>query len=275
MTDADYQPSTKDWTGAEGQRWFSIEALMDGMLAPLKDALISAVAAQPGERVLDVGCGTGATTFALADQAEVLGVDISAEMIGAAQRAAAERGSTARFQAADAAKHAFEPETFDVICSKLGVMFFDDTVEAFTNLATAAAPQARLVLVVFRPAEDNLFMTTAERTAAAFMQEITPRQGAESAPFGFGDQAQVTAWLTASGWKDLAFNAIDPVCRFPQALLRTYVENLGPVANAIADRDAADRAAIVDRLIPAFERFKDGGDIAYPAGCWLITATNA
>ncbi|KOR19371.1 class I SAM-dependent methyltransferase, partial [Burkholderia cenocepacia] len=126
------------WNGPSGRAWVDAQAPLDRMFEPFETLLAEAAAASFATRVLDVGCGTGAVTLAIARRlgasAQCTGIDISARMIDAA-RARAERGGVpARFVCADVQTHAFEPASVDLIVSRLGVMFFDDPVRAFANL---------------------------------------------------------------------------------------------------------------------------------------------
>src|SRR6185312_8436149 len=142
----------------------------DQTYQPIEDLLVDAVASGTTRRVLDVGCGTGGTTVAVARRlgpsGRCTGVDISEPMIAAARARAEREGASVDFVVADAQTHAFERERFDAIISRFGVMFFNDPVAAFTNLRRAARAGAVLRAVVWRDAAENPFMTTAERAAA-------------------------------------------------------------------------------------------------------------
>ncbi len=137
------------WNGRAGQAWIDAQASLDRMFKPFEERLVQAVAGQPAKSVLDVGCGTGGTTLAVARQtgAACLGVDISRPMIAVAQARAKEEGTPAHFLAADAQSHVFEPASFDMIISRFGVMFFDDPVAAFTNLRSRCRAWRSTVLL--------------------------------------------------------------------------------------------------------------------------------
>jgi len=192
------------WNGIAGRAWVDVQEVLDQTLRPFEDLLVEAVS---GGRVLDVGCGTGTTTLAVARrqgaQGHSLGVDISAPMIAAAQaRAAAER-SRASFVCADAQTHAFAPASFDAILSRFGVMFFADPVAAFANLRRAGRSGAALRFFAWRSAADNPFMTTAERAAAPLLPAFPPRQPDAPGQFAFADAARVERILAESGWADI------------------------------------------------------------------------
>uniref|UniRef100_UPI00057805AC class I SAM-dependent methyltransferase n=1 Tax=Bradyrhizobium japonicum TaxID=375 RepID=UPI00057805AC len=135
------------WNGPSGQRWADRHAAQESLLGPIADVLIDRARPKPGERVLDVGCGSGATTFAFAKAVApdgfALGLDVSDPMLSQA-RAFAPKGLPLDFVLADATVHPFEPVSFDLLASRFGVMFFADPVASFTNLRRALKPSGRL-----------------------------------------------------------------------------------------------------------------------------------
>src|SRR5687767_13936133 len=126
--DADDE-QTKLWNGPAGNAWVAAQELLDGMLRPFEDLLLEAVSARQPQRVLDIGCGTGSTTLAIAwllgTKGECVGIDLSAPMIAVARARAEREQSRARFIRANAQLHEFEPAVFDMIVSRFGVLFFD------------------------------------------------------------------------------------------------------------------------------------------------------
>src|SRR5690349_15766118 len=119
------------WNGPAGRAWVDAQEPLDQMFQPFEDLLVAAIAAGSGGRVLDVGCGTGSTTLAVARRlgptGRCKGIDISEPMLAAARARAAREGVPASFIRADAQVHAFAPASFDMIISRFGVMFFEDS----------------------------------------------------------------------------------------------------------------------------------------------------
>jgi len=149
MTDIANTEQFDAWNGESGLRWIADPDRRDGVLQPVADALLEAAQLQGGERVLDVGCGCGATTLAaaraIAPNGEVVGADLSEPMIDVARRRAADAGvDNVAFVQADAQTHDFGAPTFDVVMSRFGTMFFADPAAAFANIASSMGPGGRL-----------------------------------------------------------------------------------------------------------------------------------
>ncbi|WP_175690158.1 methyltransferase domain-containing protein [Burkholderia anthina] len=264
------------WNGPSGRAWVEAQASLDRMFAPFETLLADAAAASSARSVLDVGCGTGAVTLAIARRlgahAQCTGIDISARMIDAAQARAERSGLHAGFVRADVQTHAFAPASVDLIVSRLGVMFFDDPVRAFANLRHAARPNAQMRFVAWRSAADNPFMTTAERAAAPLLPNLPARRPGAPGQFAFGDRQRIASVLSDSGWADVEIEPVEMACVLPEPALDDYISRLGPVGLALLETDDATRRRVVDTVRAAFERYIHGADVCFDAACWLVTA---
>ena len=268
------------WNGPAGQAWVASQATMDQMLRPFEQRLLQCVAAQqPAEapwRVLDLGCGTGSTTLAVARQIRPRGVctglDISTPMIDAARTRAAQEALPAGFICADAQTHPFEAGSFDQAISRFGVMFFDDPVQAFTRLRTALRPGGTLHFVAWRSAAENAFMTTAERTAATLLPGLPPRRPGAPGQFAFADAPRVAAILGEAGWADVQITPIEDRCTVPAAALHDYVMRMGPVGQHLQTVDTALRERVAAELRQAFTPYVRGNDAMFTAACWMVEA---
>ena len=189
----------KLWNGSAGAAWVEAQASLDRMFQVFEDLLVAAVTSAKAANVLDVGCGTGATTLGVArrlgDSGRCTGVDLSQPMVELARQRAAAAHVAAEFIVADAQTHAFGAERFDMVISRFGVMFFDDPVLAFSNLRQAAKPAAALRCFVFRSAAENPFMTTAERAAAPLLPDLPARRPEGPGQFAFADARKVQGML--------------------------------------------------------------------------------
>lgn len=264
------------WNGTAGRAWVDEQALLDRVLAPFGDLLVDAVRASPARRVLDVGCGTGSTTVAVArllgEGGRCTGIDISEPMIAAARARAEREGVPASFVRADAQAHAFEAGSFDMVISRFGVMFFDDPVRAFANLRRAARDGAGLRFVAWRSAAENPFMTTAERAAAPLLPELPARRSDGPGQFAFADGGRVARILEESGWAGIDIQPIDVPCTLSEKDLVRYLWRLGPVGLALSEADEATRTRVMATVRAAFDPFVHGEEVRYTAACWMVGA---
>jgi SAM-dependent methyltransferase len=262
---------TAIWNGPRAQRWVEEQELLDRLFKPFEALLVEGVSV--GQRVLDVGCGTGATSLAVARKAgekgQAIGIDISEPMIALARARAERETSAASFLVANAQTYKFEPASFDTVISRFGVMFFDDPIRAFQNLRRAAK---ELRVIVWRSPEDNPFMTVAERAAAPFLPEMPPRVPNAPGQFGFADAAYVREILEKSGWKQIEIQPIDVACSFPEGELERYFTKLGPLGVALHDADAPTKAKIIETVRAAFSPYIHDGEVRFNAACWMVRA---
>jgi len=268
-------PSPIDaWNGHSGCTWVDLQPVLDGMFRPLKEMLVDEVRTRSPHRLLDIGCGTGDTTLAAAQalgrEAECVGVDISRPMTDAAIERARREGSSATFICDNAQTHDFAADSIDMFISRLGVMFFEQPVIAFANLRYAARHDASLCFIVWRSAEENPYMTTAERAAASVI-ELPPRLPGPG-QFGFADRERVASLLADGGWKHVDIQPLDVTCAYPSSELISYFMRLGPVGVAMQQADEATRARVAAAVRPAFDPYVFGDEVRYNAACWIIRA---
>jgi SAM-dependent methyltransferase len=261
------------WNGAGGQGWVASRELLDQVLQPIEDVLVATLSSG---RVLDVGCGTGGTTVALARRlgasGTCTGIDISEPMIAAARSRAASDGAPVDFILADAQTYPFERGVFDTVASRFGVMFFDDPALAFANLRRAARPNATLRCVAWRSMDENPFMTIAERAAAPLLPDLPPRRADEPGQFAFADRDRVRGILDESGWTKIEIEPLDVACAVPEDALVRYLTQVGPVGRILQRASDDLRARVVSMVRPAFDPYIQGPEARFTAACWMIGA---
>ena len=264
-----------DWRGRVGRNWAAMAARTDRSLAGLNDRLVAQVAAGGGTRLLDIGCGAGATARAVAaarPDLDVLGIDLSPELIAAARAT----DSRCRFAVADAGRWADPAFVPDRLVSRHGVMFFDDPVAAFARLRGAATPDARLVFSCFRDRAANLWATTTAAIAGAGPAANPQAPG----PFAFADRDHVTRILREAGWGGIGFEPVDwayvaGAGADPVADAVDFFGRIGPAASAIAAAAGAARERLLARLAELAERHRVGDTIQFGAAGWIVTANAA
>jgi SAM-dependent methyltransferase len=268
------------WNGPAGERWTREQAAIDRAFASLTTRLLERASLRPGERVLDVGCGCGATSLVAADAVgptgAVLGVDVSAPMLARARERSAGRRQLSLLEA-DASAHPFGP-SFDVVLSRLGVMFFRDPEVAFANLRAALRPGGRLAFLCWRPAADNEWVRVPCEAALQHVPAESPVGPEEPGPFSFGDAARIERILRGAGFQSLAIEPFDTAIVLSDAGLPGAVEfamTAGPTSRLL--RDATDdaksrvRGTLETTLAPRLR----GDRVVLAGATWLVHAVGA
>jgi SAM-dependent methyltransferase len=263
------------WNGPAVTRWITKQEQMDAALAPVAAAAITLAAVRSGERVLDIGCGSGATSIALAHlvgpTGHVTGLDVSGPMIELARKRSAGMGNL-DWLLADAAAHDFPPGSTDLLFSRFGVMFFGDPVAVFANLRRALKPGGRLVFACWRPLNENPWMLLPLQVVQTLVPPV-PRPGPdEPGPFAFGDPERVTHILTTAGFSSPRY------IRFEfEMVLGTSLDDaaeqatsMGAASRALQEQPEAvlevARKAVRGALVPHF----GSGRVALPGAIWLV-----
>jgi len=265
------------WNDAAGPEWVGLEREFEVALAPFADALLRRAAPVPGEHVLDVGCGFGATTVALAravgDDGRVMGLDISEPLLSRARaRAEAAAVGNVIWRQADAQDAPLPPGHFDLVVSRLGVMFFDDPVAAFANLHGATKQGGRLAFVCWQPAARNAWYTFPTEVLAPYVT-VTPPLPDGPGPFSLGDPDRVRGVLADAGWGGIGIDEVDAeMVQGAGGDVDAVMHHLvrGPLAAAL--RDAPLRATALDALRTAVAARMGDGPAVWPAKAWAVTA---
>ena len=279
-TEGPNAPQAEFWNGPITRAWARQHERIDARFAPILELLLARAAPRPGESVLDIGCGSGTSTIALAGRVgpggRVVGVDIAAESVEVARRRiAAAALPQAEVRLADAATHPFPPAGFDLLVSRFGVMFFLEPVAAFAHLRAALRPGARVALAAFRAGAENRWTTGAMAAVRDLVPPPPPPGPEEPGQFAFADPARVERILRGAGFAAVALAPED----VPMPLgadvdeAADFAMTLGQVSRALQDAPDPLRAAVRDRL-RAFYRAAEGPDgVVMPAAIWLVTAT--
>ena len=271
----------EDWAGEMGARWLASLDRFEGMIAPIGAALLAQADYQPGARVLDLGCGGGATTLAIAEavgpEGAALGLDVAPMLVERARQRAAAAGSPARFICADAATAVLDEPPFDRLFSRFGSMFFEAPVSAFTNLHTMLKPGARIDLAVWAAPRDNLWMMEVMGTVRQHI-EIPPATPRAPGPFAFEDLTYLEDVLTNAGFSGLeiaTYEGRQPVGgpgAAPQEAVDFVLSSMA-VGRALDEAGPDIRGAVRADLINLFTaRHVPGEGVLMGCKVWLVTA---
>jgi ubiquinone/menaquinone biosynthesis C-methylase UbiE len=267
------------WNDEAGAFWVARQESQDVTLAPVGAAAFDRAGIRPGETVIDIGCGCGATTIELArrvgEAGRVLGIDVSQPMLARARERTRALANVALVEA-DATTHPFEPGRTDLLFSRLGVMFFADPPKAFGNLRTALKPGGRLAFACFREPRLNPFFTTALRAATEFVPPPPKLEPGAPGPFGFADEAHVRRILETAGFKDVKLEAVDLVLDagsgkgLEEAVINA--REIGPSSRVLRGQPADLVAKAEAAIRKAYAAVEQNGRIPLGAAIWVVTA---
>ena len=263
------------WNETAGPTWADLQAPLDRQLGPLTGRVIAALAPQSGDRILDIGCGAGASSLelakAVAPGGRVTGADISRPLLDVA-RQRSQGLSGVEFVEADAQTYPFEAGAFDAVFSRFGVMFFADPKAAFANLRRGLKPGGRLAFVCWRTPMENPVLSLPLMAALAHLPPLEPTDPTAPGPFAFADPDRVRGILDAAGFADVALTPNE--MKMGSASLETALElaqRVGPLGRMLRenpDRCDAAMAAVRTALAP-----HDGPDgVMLDSATWIVTA---
>lgn len=281
MTKAPNADQAEFWSDGAGLDWVTFENQLDALFAGANAALIDIAQPKSGQNILDIGCGTGATTRDFAQvvgpNGSVLGLDISTSMLAQARKSAAAQGLTnARFTCADAQTSPLETAKYDQIISRFGVMFFADPVAAFTNLSSSLTAGGQLTMACWGPFKENPWFTIPRRIATDLLGSPPSVDPRDPGPFAFADVDYVLEILTNAGFTTPSVTTRDIPLVLPgdaanAADLSSYI---GPANSVIRAQNgtAQDKAQIVATTKTKLQAFEINGTVTVPAKIHIYSA---
>jgi SAM-dependent methyltransferase len=270
----------EEWIGPVGEEWARRGAALERLLGPAGAAGLRALAPGAGERILDLGCGGGASTAALADavgpEGRVTGIDVSPDLLAVARARLAGRGNVELIEA-DAGRHPFAPSAEDALFSRFGAMFFDDPPAAFANLRRALKPDARAVFVAWREPARNQWAAV----PMTFVQEGLGGAVATGGPgpFAWADPAVYRPLLQGAGFREVRETTHEFMAEIadgddpdPVARAAAFMTRVGPLARRLREAPESTRREAVAFLGHRLRRHVKGGAVRLLASAWIIEA---
>lgn len=263
------QDQEEFWSKKPGLVWSENDAAMDATLAPVLDHLLEVAALQPGERVLDIGCGTGLSTLRAGRVAEhVTGVDIADQMLVKA-RAAADGQGNVDFLCADAQTYAFGEGVFDAVISRFGVMFFADPPAAFANIARAVKSGGRMIFMTWASGPENPWFSVPRDVAIERLGEVEPTPPHAPGPMGLADVDYTRDVFAKAALKHVTITpvALDLTPPGTAHWMGEFSLILGPASRIFAEKDGSDEdaAAIVAAVAERFRSCETKDGLRIPA----------
>jgi SAM-dependent methyltransferase len=264
------------WDGDEGAYWASHPGHFERALIAYREAFFAAAAIEPGDRTLDVGCGTGQTTrhaARLAPSGSALGVDLSSAMLEVARQRARDEGLTnVRFEHADAQIHPFEPESFDVALSHTSAMFFGDRVAGMNNIRRALRPGGRVALLTWQPLPANEWIGEFSTAMAAGRDLPAPPADAPG-PFSLADPDVISTVLDAASFTDVTLDPRREPMWFGDDAGDAYELVRGLLAWMLEGLDDTSRARALEALRATIDAHETPEGVVYESAAWIVSAT--
>lgn len=265
------------WNTVGGAAWAKYNDLLDRQINPLGNEVMRALDLKPGENVLDIGCGCGQTTAAIANRVgstgSATGVDISAPMLEIARsRPIRDNEGRIEFKQVDVQTDDLGTERYDVAFSRFGVMFFSEPVVAFRNVHKALRPCGRLGFVCWQPLALNPWMLEPLEAVRPLLPPSDPPDPLAPGPFAFADPDRVRRILSDSEFKDIDITAFHTAIGGGSVdeTLQTALR-IGPVGRALAEH----RELLPEFIGPireVLERYLTPSGVLMPASAWIVRA---
>ena len=268
------------WSGAGGDVWVNKQKEMDIMLNPLGTKAIDKLDLNQETKILDIGCGCGATTLEIAKKIKdgtITGVDISEPMLKkASQNAAALELSNTSFQVLDVQVDKMPSNDFDIAFSRFGVMFFEDPFEAFSNISKSLKENGQLSFVCWQNPSLNPWQSLSIQVIKQFLDLPAPPPKSPG-PFAFEDKTYIQEILEQSNFKDIVIddNQEDIVMfsgKSIQEACEDYLTINPVVTEMLKNSEEKLKEEILAALIDKFSDFHNGDGLLFPSATWIVTA---
>ena len=268
------------WSGAGGDVWVNKQKEMDIMLNPLGQRAIDKLDLSNGKRILDIGCGCGATTLEIAKmipEGKIIGVDISEPMLNQARKDALEMSlSNTEFVVQDVQTDEISKDAFDIAFSRFGVMFFEDSYVAFKNINNALKIGGQLSFVCWQEPLLNPWQSLSIQVIKQFIDLPAPAPKSPG-PFAFEDKSYIEDILDRSNFKEINIDDNqEEIIMFSGKSLKEASEDyltINPVVTEMLKNSPKElKEEILEALIIKFSDFHEDHGLVFPSATWIVTA---
>ncbi len=249
------------------------ECLVGPLFRPWAEITLDALNLAPGDRILDIACGTGIVARIASERLGngvcVAGIDINPDMLAVGRRVAPHidwrEGNASNLPLR-------QGEQFDVVVCQQGVQFFPDKPAALLEMRRALAPGGRLAVSAWRSDEENPFF----RALRAVAEE---RLGAiEDQRHSFGNAAALEELLAGAGFQSIRCRTVSLIMRFDESAPFLQMNSMALVSMSAAGKRMTPEEkkeaveAIVSNSVSTLERYRDGSGVAFELRTNLATA---
>ncbi len=265
------------WGGQGGTNWVKKKSTLDDMLGPFGDLAIKKLAVEKDSNVIDIGCGSGATTFQIAEKlsqnGSITGIDISDPLINHAK--SINKLKNVKFIEDDIQTSTLEPNIFTHAFSRFGVMFFEDPVTAFKNINTSLKPDGKITFICWQSAHLNLWQTLIMKEIKQIIDLPTPNPR-DPGPFAFGEKEYVQSILDNAGFTNTNIESYEQAV----TIFKGYTVNqavsemlmLNPSLSFLKDYPKNQQDDIQIKLETAYSAYQNDQGFEFPSSAWLVTS---
>ena len=267
------------WSGSGGDVWVNKQSEMDIMLNPLGTKAISKLDLSKATKIIDIGCGCGATTLEIAKQleeGEIIGIDISEPMLARAAKNASDQSlSNANFQVLDVQVDDM-PSDFDIAFSRFGVMFFENPIDAFKNIHNSIEDGGSLHFMCWTNVMENEFFTASANIIIKFLNKDFPAVTRAPGPFAFSEEEYIKQILIETDFRNIKVEKFyseistnDPPTKDGNLLF-----NIGLAGRLLSEENLSEEklSIIKNEIIKMSQKRQKNGKISYKACLNYVSA---
>ena len=265
-----------DWTAYGGNAAEIYERhMVPAIFGPWAEDLVALATPKPGERVLDVACGTGVVARLVAQRVgpsgTVVGFDLNPGMLTVARAVAPPSGAQIEWREGNVSAIPLPDATFDLVLCQQGLQFFPDRSAALREMRRVLRPSGRTALSVWRPMQHSPGFAS---LATALGRAIGPEAASiMQGPFALGSADDLRTLITGAGFSDVVLRPATKTLRFPspEEFVGRYVAAT-PLAAVVAKASADARAALITEVSAALKSSVDHQGLAFPIEAHLVLA---
>ena len=267
------------WNEKSGPKWVKNEDALNERLSILTDEFFSRVKIKASDKVLDIGCGGGDTTFRvsklLADAGHVVGADISNTLLNHAKSKFSDI-DTMTFVHCDAQNYSFDENYFDKVISRFGVMFFESPSEAFKNIYGSMQTNGSLNFVCWTNMMENEFIIEGMDIITKYTQKVLPEVTKDPGPFAFSDPEYINEVLESAGFKNINIDKVYTSISTKDSAEQDaeLLMGIGPRARILSEENLSSEkiSMIKNEIIQLCEQRQNGKEITYKACLNYVSA---
>tara|TARA_X000000950_G_scaffold128049_1_gene160091 strand:- start:461 stop:1309 length:849 start_codon:yes stop_codon:yes gene_type:complete len=268
------------WNEGIGQWWVDEDESMNERLSILTEELFLKSNIKKDDKVLDIGCGGGQTTFEVSEMVGengyVLGADISKILLDLAKSKYASTKNL-EFKYCDVQNYKFRENSFNKVISRFGVMFFENPIEAFKNIYNAIQEGGSLNFVCWTNVMENEFFTDPTNIIIRHLNKDFPEITRSPGPLAFSEEKYINEILSNSGFKNIKVEKVYSLITTNDSPEKNgeLLLNIGSGGRLLADANLSKKelSVIRDEMVEISQKRQKNGKITYKACLNYVSAT--